>query len=162
MPEINQTKPGWRRIALPVSIVLNLFLIAVIGGHILHVRVRLRESHVDTPLARALANAESILPASDAEKFRAVIRRDAPHYMDAAHQLGEARQEVERQILAEPFDQERVNRALAGWEAAWNRFFGEFNNTLVEALAEISPEGRRQLVAKRREERAKAWSPFSH
>lgn len=140
--------PRWRRTALPASIVLNLFLAAVIGGHLLHIRAR--EAGGIMPMARVLANAEAALPPQDAAAFGAVIRRDAPRYAEAAQQLGEARQELNRQFTAEKFDPQAARRALAAWSTAWDRFLGDFGNTLVTALAEVSPEGRRKLVAERR------------
>jgi uncharacterized membrane protein len=152
MPETNQAMPKWRRIALPVSIVLNLFLVALIGGHLLHNRARV-DVHFVSPLVRALARAEANLPPPDAEKFGAVMRRGAPHYMAAARQLEEARQELARQAAADPFDQEGARRALAAWAKAWDQFLSDFSNTLVEALAEISPESRRKLVTERQAQR---------
>jgi uncharacterized membrane protein len=53
----------WRRIALPVSVVLNLFLIALIGGHFLHRPIPAAGS--EGPLARALANMEASLSQQD-------------------------------------------------------------------------------------------------
>ncbi len=141
----------WRRIALPVSIVLNLFLIAMIGGHVL--RLRSYELNTGTLWARALARAEARLPRKDAAAFSAVIRRDAPNYAEAQQRIVEARQELRRRIAAEPFDQQAVREALATWRAAWNAFFDRFGNTLVDAVAQVSPEGRRKLVAEPR------WGP---
>ena len=80
--------PRWRRIALPASILLNLFLVAVIGGHMW--RVRAHEAAFVTPMARVLARAEANLPAQDAAAFGAVIRRDAPRYADAQKRLLDA------------------------------------------------------------------------
>jgi len=157
MTETNKEKWSWRRIALPISIVLNLFLVAVIVGHMLHARSRVIVT--GGPLARALANAEAILPAPDAAKFGAVIRREAPLYRKAAEQLGEAREELDRQILAEQFDPEGMRRALAAWGMAWNHFLDEFGGPLAEALGDISLEGRRKLVNERRAERVKPSLP---
>ena len=149
--------PRWRRIALPASILLNLFLVAVIGGHMW--RVRGHEAAFATPMARVLARAEASLPAQDAAKFGAVIRRDAQRYADAQKRLLDARLELRRQITADQFNQEDVRRALATWQAAWNAFFDDFGNTLVEALAQVSPDGRHKLAAAHRLEGATASQP---
>ncbi len=138
---------NWSRIVLTASLLLNLFLVALIGGHLL--RSGGGEAGSGSPLARALARAEATLPPRDAAAFGAVIRRDAPHYEAAARQLGEARRELGLQISAEPFNQDGVRQALATWRSAWNRFFDDFSGTLVEALAQVSPQGRRKLVAER-------------
>jgi uncharacterized membrane protein len=151
--ENRPTRRIWWRLALPVSLVLNLFFVALIGGHVLHIRFTAR---VGSPLARALANAEAVLPAQDAARFGAIIRGGAPQYMKSMQQLGEARQELDRQLLADQFDQEGFRRALAQWETAWSGFLNDLTNPLVQALAEISPEGRRKLVAARRAERLRS------
>ena len=157
MTETSRDLPSWRRIALPASIVLNLFFIALIGGHLLHNRTY--DVGSGTPLTRALARAEASLPPQDAAAFGAVMRREAPHYAEAAQQLKEARQELARQITAEQFNQEEVRQALATWRTAWGRFMEDFGNTLVEALAQVSPEGRRKLVLDRRGARPDSSSP---
>jgi uncharacterized membrane protein len=145
MIERGSPTPTWRRLALPASVVLNLFFVAAIGGHLLHRR------HEDVAygsvFGRALANAEAKLPPPDAAAFGAVMRRDAPHFADAARALGEARQELGRQISAEQFDPAGVKQALAAWRTAWSRFTEDFGDTLVAALAQVSPDGRRKLVA---------------
>ena len=46
MSEIPKQKRSWNRIVLPASILLNLFLLAAIGGHLVHVRNRDRKSVV--------------------------------------------------------------------------------------------------------------------
>ena len=145
MSEIPEQRRPWSRIALPVSIILNLFLLAVIGGYLLHVRNR-NENPV-APLARALLRAEAVLPKKDAEVFGAAIHRDEPLFKQSWEQLREARQELDRQIAAEPFDPTATRQSLRAAQAAWDRFVDEFSNTLVDSLAHISPEGRRKLVS---------------
>lgn len=152
MAEVKRDIPRWRRIALPVSIVLNLFLVAVIAGHFL--RHRGFEGGSRAPLARALARAEAVLPPGDAAAFSAVIRRGAPHYAEAAKQLAKAREELVRQITAEQFDPAATRRALAAWLAASDRFRSDFGDTFVDALTQVSPDGRQKIVGERRAERA--------
>jgi uncharacterized membrane protein len=154
MSEINRGRPGWRRIALPVSVVLNLFLAAVIGGHMWHVRHG--EARAGSPLIGALARAEAVLPPKDAAIFDAAIKRNAPHYADDWQQLRLARRNLRRLVAADDFDQQQVRQAFTTWQQAWNRFFNDFSGTLVEALAQVSPEGRRKLVTERRMETGEA------
>ncbi len=139
---------SWRWLALPASIVLNLFFIALIGGHLW--QNRSDDGTSGTALSRSLARAEAVLPRQDATAFGAVIRRDAPRYAEAAQRLAEARQEFWREVTAEQFNPDHARQALDAWRAAWNRFLDDFTNTIVAALAEVSPEGRRKLTAQRR------------
>ena len=113
-------------------------------------RIHRSEMGSATPLLRATATAESRLPPEDAAAFGAIIRRDAPRYTPAAQHFAEARQELEHQIVSEPLDQAEARKALTNLQDAINRFISIFGDTLIEALAKVSPEGRRKLVAERR------------
>ena len=110
-------------------------------------------------LARALADAETSLPPSDAAKFRDVMTRGAPLYAQSAKQLAEARAALQRQIVAEPFDRQAVHSAFVAWQQSWNRLLDNADDTLIEALAQVSPEGRRKLIAQRQAERKRDGTP---
>jgi uncharacterized membrane protein len=136
--------PRWRRIALPASIILNLFLIAVIGGHLLKVDQRYAAERM--PLARALARAEQVLSPQDAAAFGAVFRREAPRLTSSNQHLREARQELERQIVADPFNPTATRQALQATQVALNHYLDDIGAPLVEALGQVSPQGRRKLI----------------
>jgi uncharacterized membrane protein len=144
MSAIPAEMPRWRRIALPASIILNLFLIAVIGGHLLNVG-RHRENF-GLPLARAISRAEELLPPQDAAAFGAVMRRDEAHFAKAAQALRDARQELDRQIVADPFNPAAARQALHATQMAWNQFLDDFSDPLVDGLKQVSPQGRRKLI----------------
>lgn len=152
-----QQRSGWRQIALPVSIVLNLFFAALIGGHIW--QVHRAAMSLGEPLALAIARAEARLPPRDGAAFAAVIKRDAPQYAGALHQFALARRRLAEDIVAPQYDAAKVRRALATWQTAWNSFFTDFGPTLVEALGQVSPHGRRKLINERRLARADASRP---
>jgi uncharacterized membrane protein len=154
MNNVTEPRPGldWRWLAL--SLVCNLFLAAVIAGHFMSSRVRpVRVAIAATPMARALARAAAVLPPKDAASFRAVIEREKPQYAQAAKEVGEARAALERDIAADPFDPKAASQALAAWRVSWDRFVEDFSGPMMDALATLSPEGRRSLVAQRRERR---------
>jgi uncharacterized membrane protein len=139
---------GGRRIALPVSLVLNLFLLALIGGHVWHNRL---QASSDRPLARALADVEATLSPRDGAAFKTAILADQPRFAEAAKKSALARLELGRQITAVPFDPRATQRALEAWHTSWNAFMSDLDEPLVHALAQISPEGRQKLVRQRRE-----------
>jgi hypothetical protein len=90
---------------------LNLFLMALIGGHLL--RHGGHEVATASPsLPRILANAQASLSAPDAAAFGAVMRRDAPRYVESARKLVEARTHLERQITAQPYDAAATKQAF--------------------------------------------------
>ncbi|HTV96317.1 MAG TPA: periplasmic heavy metal sensor [Steroidobacteraceae bacterium] len=147
---MNEPQSGRRRgIVLTASLLFNVFLLAIIGGHVLRHHGERGFSPMSTSLARALANAEASLPPSDAAKFRDVMTRGAPLYAQSAKQLAEARAALQRQIVAEPFDRQAVRSAFLAWQQSWNRLLDNAGDTLIEALAQVSPEGRRKLIAQR-------------
>jgi uncharacterized membrane protein len=147
MPQLMAT-PLWRRMILPLSLVLNFFLIAVIGGHLL--QGRRHQDHGLTPLAQMLADAEARLPPKDAATFGTIMRQGAPKYLGAAAQLADARIELGHRITAEPYDKAAVGQALAKWQAQWNQFVDVFSGTLVDALGAISIDSRNKLIKARR------------
>lgn len=140
---------GRGRIALPISLVLNVFLLALIGGHVWHNRLHAARS--DRPLARALADVEATLSARDGAAFKTAILADQPHFAEAAKKSAEARVELVKQITTDPFDSQAAQRALDNWRASWNVFMTDFDGPLVHALAQVSPEGRQKLMRQRSE-----------
>jgi uncharacterized membrane protein len=133
MTDENREASNWRRFALPVSLVLNLFLIAMIGGHVW--RVHRAGADAGTPMARALANIEANLDQRDTAAFRAVMRRDEPRISASWQQLIGARRELARELVAEPFDKRAAKQALIEWRTAGSRFLDDFSDTLADALA---------------------------
>jgi len=136
-------------LALSLSTILNLFLLGVIAGHFLG-GAGARELSI-TPMAGAVARAEAALGPADAAAFRAALARDRPRYAQSAEQVAAARRALVRQILAQPFDPRAATQALAAWRTSWDRFVGDFSGPLIDALAAISPAGRRRLIDARRE-----------
>jgi len=146
----------WRRLVLPVSLVLNLFLVALVAGHLVRRQISEVES-ANSVVATGIAMAEASLSKTDAAAFDAAMRHGAPHYEPAAKELEQTRQALDQQITSQSFDPKAVRNAFAVWQGAWNRFIDAFTDTAVDALSQISPEGREKLLIQRR--RAKAGLP---
>ena len=143
-----QTQDGtrkWLRIALPISLVLNMFLLAFVGGQML--RATPEVPRRDDPLARILAVAEATLPASDARSCRETLLKEEPRYARAVRKVTEARQEMLKQMSADPYDPVATLAALSAMQSAWTEFMDAIGGPLVDAIGQISPEGRRTVVA---------------
>jgi uncharacterized membrane protein len=146
----------WRRGALPLSLILNLFLIALIGGYWLRNELPgSRPALQAAPIGRVLAGLEGRLSPTDAAALRAAMARGAPSLAPASQRLLQARIDLTRQITAERVDREATRRAFLAWRASWDEVIEDLSDPLTDALAQISPEGRRQLVlaAEQRRER---------
>ncbi len=139
---------SWRRIALPISLVANVLFVAIIGGY--WFKIEASREVVNQPLASALLGAERSLSAPDAAAFKAVMNRDAPRYVPAAERLASARMELDRQLTAMPYDKEAAQQALAAWQTDWAQFMGDVSGPLLDAFGQISPEGRKRLIAYRK------------
>lgn len=144
MSEHSRTNGHWPRAALAASTLLNLFLLAVVGGYWWHSRTN--SAAPSLPLDRVLARIEANLSPKEAAAFSDVMRRKAPQYLQAALKLRATRQALSRQLEAQQLDPQASHRALVEWQRAWNQFLNDFSDPLVEGLAQVSPEGRRRLL----------------
>jgi uncharacterized membrane protein len=147
MADQKRSVTSWLKIALPISILLNLFLVAWIGGGAVYSRINANFGLMPGSVTAALARVEAELTPQDAAAFEAVMRENAGRYANALERLKEARQNLLRAITADPFDPDATDRAAAIWRAAWNGFFDDMGPTITQALSKISPEGRRRLAA---------------
>ena len=100
----------------------------------------------DDPLARILAVAEATLPASDARSFRETLLKEEPRYARAVRKVTEARQEMLKQMSADPYDPVATLAALSAMQSAWTEFMDAIGGPLVDAIGQISPEGRRKVL----------------
>jgi uncharacterized membrane protein len=156
-------RSDWRLLALTASVIVNLFLAALVAGHLLRTRAyRERLPAENTPMARELARVESALPPRDAAAFGRVIEQDKPQFAAAAQELLAARRALQRQIAADPFDAHAASEALSAYRESWGRFVSDFGGPLIDALSQVSPQGRHQLVAARRKARERLLSRSSH
>jgi uncharacterized membrane protein len=131
----------WRRMALPASLILNCFLAAWIAGHAWHTR--------DEQVARILANIERNLDPKDTAAFRRVVQREGPQLAASAGRIAATRRLLKQRLMAEPYDQAAARQALTAWHTSVDQFLDEFGGTLIDALAQVSPEGRRRVVENR-------------
>ncbi|GEM_PF-1825617 len=134
----------WLRIALPLSLVLNMFLLAFLGGQMLRATPEVPKG-VD-PLARILAVAEATLSASDFKSFRQTLLQEEPRYARAVKNVTQARQEMLKQISSDQYDPVATLTALSATQSAWTEFMDAIGGPLVDAIGQISPEGRRKVL----------------
>lgn len=101
----------------------------------------------DDPLVRILAVAEANLPPSDAKLFREALLKEEPRYAQTVKKLVQARQEMLKQVSAEPYDPVATLAALNATQTAWTEFMEAIGPPMVDAVGVVSPEGRRRVVA---------------
>ena len=99
---------------------------------------------------RMVARIEHALPEADRPAFRAVLDAERGRYEDTLAELRAAQREVDAAMAREPFDAVALRAAMAAWSGRWAAFSTAFTDTLVHAMAAVSPQGRAQVAAARR------------
>jgi hypothetical protein len=69
--------------------------------------------------------------------------------------MNEGVPEARNSAPTEPYNADTVRQAFANWQTSWNKFLDAAAGTLVEALGQVSPEGRQRLVAERKKARVR-------
>lgn len=133
------TRP-WRDRLLWASLAANLFLVALVGAHLLHRRPpRPGLEGTVHRLARAL-------PPADADRFRVALERERPRYDRAYAEMDAARAELARAIGRTPYDERQVRDTLRVWQGHWQTVADRFADALLVAAGDLSPEGRARLA----------------
>ncbi|MFN3320068.1 MAG: periplasmic heavy metal sensor [Allorhizobium sp.] len=145
MVQILDGTRNWLRITLALSLVLNMFFLAFLGGQMLRPVPDIPRSA--DPLARLLAVAQATLPPSDAKLFREALLKEEPRYAQAVKRFTQAREEALNQISANPYDPVSTLMALSAMQSAWAEFMDTISGPVVDAIGEVSTEGRRRAVA---------------
>lgn len=156
MSDANGLPPGSRpcasrrlKIALGVSLALNLLVTGLIGGAFLA-----RDGGRDgAPALRilGLAPVAAALPRDARAEMRRRLAADAPALRRERAEIGRGIGEVRRALLIDPFEGAAVEQALARSRAAAAALQARGHAALLATLEEMSPQ-ERALVAERMED----------
>jgi uncharacterized membrane protein len=135
----------WRVAAITVSVLLNVFLVGIVAGHVFSLRALPRR--FDGPLVRQ-ANVKA-LPADERAHFRAKMKPHLDGIREARQAHRRARETVEADIAAPAFDVEKLTGDLATLRKADSTLQENANAALVDSLSTLSPESRAALVARK-------------
>ncbi len=131
----------WRTRLLFLSLAGNVFALALIGAHV----AGRRQFGPPGPDAAIDRMARDLAPA-DGERFRAVMAAARPQHALARGRMEAARDAMSRAIGQAPYDEAAVRQAMLAWQSAWLEWSRGFGATMLTALADLSPDGRRQLA----------------
>ena len=132
----------WRTRVLWASLGLNLFALPMLGvSHLWHARPG------GPPSFDALVERMSDrLPPADGARFRDAMARERPWYDISRQDLAEKRDAVAHQVEQDPYDPAAVRAALVAMQAGLRDAAGRFDDSLVMAMGQMSPEGRAGLA----------------
>lgn len=136
-------RPPARTALLWLSLVLNAFLVALLGAHLL----RAPAPHPHHGPEAVIARMAAVLPPADAARFQADMARGRDAYRSARARLEQAHAAFVATIAHQPYDAAASRAALATWRADLQEFTARFGDSLVTALADVSPAGREKLAA---------------
>jgi uncharacterized membrane protein len=132
-----------RRIALGLSLALNVLLVAYVGTQLLQSPPPPRAVGVQAMIERISRD----LPPGDKEIFEHAFDQDRGRLMDASEAMRAARRALDASIAARPFDPAATRTAMHQWREAWQSMSTSFEDAFLAALQGISPDGRAQIVA---------------
>ena len=132
----------WLVPGIAFSVLLNVFLIGIVAGHVYAGRTLPPERAPLVPAARVHA-----LPPDEREKFLSAMARQRPAIVAARKAHLAARRVLEAEIADAAFDPARVTAGFADLRQAGAALQVQSHAALVAALAVLSQRSRAALVA---------------
>jgi uncharacterized membrane protein len=130
----------WVSFCLAVSLALNLFLLSVGGMLAFHLRADAR--------AGIMALAESGLSRPDQSVMNENLQAARPSIMAAFQQVQAAHLAADAALRQMPPDPAAIRAAMDLWREAVNNFIAAFEPPLVQALVQMSQQGRDTLATR--------------
>jgi uncharacterized membrane protein len=131
------------RVALIVSLALNLFLVGLVG--IWAVRPMFRGPPSPPDFSRTIDRMAHRLSDADAAILRRAYAAHRDSILQRSREVETARRTVRRTLRSEPFDPDALAHAMDDIRKARTAFEQTLQDVMREAAAEISPDGRRIL-----------------
>ena len=129
------------RLALTLSVAVNLFLLAVIAA-----------PHVFPPPPRERGEARVVerilrqLPEPDRPAFQAAHERHAPTLQRTFEAVRESRARMREALGSEPFDPAKFDRAVEDWRKTSDAARQAIHAMMLDAAPKMSSQGRVALV----------------
>ena len=133
----------WRTRLLWASLAGNVFAAAAFAAP----AVLGRRSEASPGFDRIIGRLARNLGASDAAGFREAMARERPWYEMSRDRLDDARKQVAQDIGREPFDPAAARAALVAMQDSMRESAARFDDSLVTALATLSPDARAAMAA---------------
>lgn len=138
--------------AVAISVLLNVFLIGIVGGHLFALRRAVtRPRAADAGAVVPRVNLRS-LPSEDKRGFETVMASHREAIREARRAVRAARAAVETDIVAPTYDRTRVAADFAALRQASQTLQENVNLAVVEALAGL-PLASREILVRRPESR---------
>jgi uncharacterized membrane protein len=140
-----------RTLLLGLSLALNVFLLALVGTHLVHATAPPAAALPQSPIDRMAA----ALSPDDAARFRAAVAARRPDFQPARDAVSAAHLAVAAAIGRVPYDADAMRSALQQWQASWRAFTARFDQAFLQAVSVLSDDGRARLAQAAIDEDAK-------
>lgn len=135
--------PRTRALLLVSSLALNVFLIALIGAHLMAASLAPAAAPRSTgPFGKLIA----ALPEPDAARARAVLAHERPSYQPERDHVSAANAAIAASLAKSPYDEAELREALAAWQTSWQGFATRFNIVFLDVVRSLSDRGRAELA----------------
>lgn len=128
-------------ILLVTSVALNLFLLGLMAGRLVHLRPRFERDEIDT---RAFLRQSGLRSAGP--EVKAILRQRHGQVRERMHALGQARDHVRRSLEAEPYDPAEVTRALQQTRDLTTQMQADMHEVLVDVAGKLDPDQRKRMA----------------
>jgi uncharacterized membrane protein len=131
------------RIALFVSLALNVALASAIGVHLYR---GYNGAEAARPQNFGIERMARRLPAEDAEVLRRIYAARADEIKASQTELRDARRGVRQALETEPFSAEAMNAAVSKMDSERTELMKTLQGVFISAASEMSAEGRVKLA----------------
>ncbi|MCQ4161285.1 periplasmic heavy metal sensor [Roseomonas sp. GC11] len=138
---------SWLKAGLGASLALNL----VLGGVLL---LRPDKPQRRPDFFAMQAQMATVLPEAERARFLAVLEGVRTRVQEALARHDAARAATEASLAEEPFDPARMRAATLRARQEWNGISSTVEDSLIDAVTTLSPEGRQRLAEEMRQRRA--------
>ncbi|WBV44396.1 periplasmic heavy metal sensor [Pseudoroseomonas cervicalis] len=144
---------AWLKAGLGAALALNLVLAALL----LAPALGLWPAEPPPPrpdLAGFQARLAEALPAAERQPFLRILEAARPEALAALDRHRALRERTETLLGQEPFDPTALRAALQEARQQWQQFSITLEDSLIDAVTTLSPEGRHRLAEAMRQRRA--------
>ncbi len=139
----------WRTRLLFLSFAVNLVTIPIAAAPFVYHRPIMVPPPVPGGPPRPVVMFERISRSLSAEDQTKLIAVAEPHFEEidvARARMEAARAAMLRAIGHTPYEPEALRTAMRNWQVAWKEWSDDFGAAFVDAIQEVSPEGRQRLA----------------
>jgi uncharacterized membrane protein len=151
--------PRWMTVALFASLALNLIVVGAAAGFVWRHGARLAPADTAQLLPPNVLSYTSLLPAGRQKELAALTEHERAQVRPLRRQLREAREEVVKVMVAEPFDRQRFQDAQANLLVADQKAREAVYRLYTEIAAGMTADERRGF-ANWRQHRRKMPNPL--